>query len=223
MTEKTPKRPKHITKTGTAVYPYLDKPDTKFKEEGEYRTKLRLSAEDAAPIIALVDAEMAVARKLEKLLAAKKDPKNKGKTIPENTPYKDAVDDNGEETGEIEFDFKATASGVSKKNGKPWTRTVDVFDAKKNKIKGAVWGGSKIKVCFSIGSYFINAKVGYGVKLYLEAVQVIELVQGGQRNADGYGFGEEEGYEAADETPADDTPANDGNGDEPTGDDDTDF
>ena len=202
MADKKQKKPRYITPVGVAVYPYLDKPDTKFKEEGEFRTKLRMSAEAAAPIIELVDAEMAEAKKIEKLIeATKKLPK--GKTIPENTPYKNAVDDQGDETGEIEFNFAATASGVSKKNGKPWTRTIDIFDAKKKKMTGGIWSGSKLKVAYTIGSYFINAKVGYGVKLYLEAVQVIELVQGGNRNAEGYGFGEEEGYESADEPAAD--------------------
>lgn len=213
MAEKKQQRKRYVTPTGTAVFPYLTKPDTKFKEEGEYRVKLRMSAADAAPIIELVDAEMAVIRKDEKLIAAqKKQPKGKG--IPENSPYKNVVDDNGDETGEVEFNFAAAASGVSKKDGKPWTRKIDVFDAKKNKIKGEVWGGSQIKVAYTIGSYFINAKVGYGVKLYLEAAQVIELVQGGQRNADAYGFGEEEGYEAEDdaapETEAETTGSDDG-------------
>ena len=196
---KKPQRKRYVSPAGTAVYPYLTKPDTKFKEEGEYRVKLRLSGEDAKPLRVQVEAAMAEARKLEKLIEAKK--KNPKTAIPENWPFKEVIDDNGDETGEIEFNFAASASGTSKKDGKPWTRTVDVFDAKKNKLPAGteVWSGSTIKVAYTIGTYFINTKVGYGVKLYLEAAQVIELVQGGNKNADAYGFGEEDGYEAEDE------------------------
>lgn len=217
------KKKMHVSPMGVAIFPYLSKPDTKFKEEGEYRVKLRLSADDAAPLIKLVDAEMAVAKKTDKLLEAKK--KNPKATIPENTPYKDSLDDQGEETGDIEFTFGATASGVSKKTGKKWERTLNLFDAKRKPFKGDVWSGSKIKVAFTVGSYFINAKVGYGVKLYLESAQIIELVQGGNRSADSYGFGEEEGFEAADE-PGSEFDDSNKTGDQPAGDDggdDTDF
>lgn len=188
-----------------------------------------MSAQAAAPIIEQVDKLMEEIRADDKVVAAKaevekfnKNPKNKKKQaeVPENSPYTDAVDDNGDETGEIEFNFGANASGKNKKTGKTWTRTIKLWDSKKKEFKGAVWSGSKIKVAYTIGTYFINAKVGYGVKLYLESVQIIELVQGGNRSADGYGFGEEEGFEAeetsddssdtgaegGDGTEADDTP-----------------
>lgn len=219
---KSPKKEIFISPAGTAVYPYLSKPDTKFKEEGEYRVKLRVPAADAAKLVKQVDAEMVGARKLETLLEAKK--KNPKAQVPENTPYKDAVDDEGTETGEIEFTFAAAASGTSKKTGKPWTRTIQLWDAKKKAFKGDVWGGSKLKVAFTVGTYFINAKVGYGVKLYLESAQILELVQGGNRSADSYGFGEEEGFEgAADDAPEATEESADKAQDGPEGDDYPDF
>lgn len=204
---KQPKKEIFISPKGVAIYPYLSKPDTKFKEEGEYRVKLRVPAADAAKLVKQIDAEMENARKQEKLLEAKK--KNPKAKIPENTPYKDAVDDEGEETGEIEFTFAASASGVSKKTGKPWERTIALWDAKRKPFKGDIWGGSVLKVAFTVGTYFINAKVGYGVKLYLESAQVLELVQGGNRSADSYGFSEEDGYESTDEASDDSDEASD--------------
>jgi hypothetical protein len=36
---------------GTAIYPHLSKPDTKFNEDGEYRVNLRLSMDDAKPLV----------------------------------------------------------------------------------------------------------------------------------------------------------------------------
>lgn len=43
---------------------------------------------------------------------------------------------------------------------------------------------------------FFVAALGAGVSLRLQAVQIIELVQGGERTAASYGFEDEEGYTA---------------------------
>ena len=37
------KAPRYVTPTGTAQYPYLTKPDTKFNPDGEYKCKLEVS------------------------------------------------------------------------------------------------------------------------------------------------------------------------------------
>ncbi|TAJ97124.1 MAG: hypothetical protein EPO41_03795 [Reyranella sp.] len=225
MAEKKPKPQKFTSEIGTAFHPYLDKPDTKFKDEGEFKVNMRWSAEDAAKIKAQVDEKMKEARKLPDLLAAKK--KNPKAAIPENTPYKEAIDDNGDETGELEFKFATTASGKSKKDGKPWKRTIKFFDAKGQPMKPiSLWSGSRLRVSYTIGTYFINAKVGYGVKLYLEAVKVIEAVQGSGGSAKDYGFGEEEeGYTKDDMQSNDSDDAGDDSSDseDNDGDDATDF
>ena len=38
------------TPIGTAVYPHLNEPDTKFEDDGVYTTQLRLTAEEADTI-----------------------------------------------------------------------------------------------------------------------------------------------------------------------------
>jgi len=40
-----------ISPFGTAVYPWLNDPDTRFEPEGVYACTLRLSAEDAEPFV----------------------------------------------------------------------------------------------------------------------------------------------------------------------------
>jgi hypothetical protein len=222
---KKPPKPKFKTPIGVAVYPYLDKPD-EYKGKKNYRVRLRLPAADAKPLVDKIDELMEAIRKDEKVVAAKKkrkaeqkaNPKKNLPDIPEHTPYKNVLNDNDEDTGEVEFDFKALAEGVygegHKKAGQTWRRSVDLFDAKGKKFKGAVWSGSRIRVSYTIDSYFINTQVGYGVKLYLEAAKIIELVQGGSnRSADEYGFGEEEeGFES-------DSMTSDESGDDASGDD----
>lgn len=214
MAEKKKQRPKpSITPAGIAAHCWLDKPDTKYKDEGEFKVDLILSAEAAAPLVALIDEKMAALKESEEVAELEKkrkehnkkfakQPKKQVDELQENIPYLVVTDDNGDETGEVKFKFSSKASGEYKagpKVGQKWTRKIDVFDAKKKPIKGSVWAGSKLKVAYTVGEYVATVTIGYGVKLYLEAVQVLELVQGGSRTADGYGFGEEEGYESSDD------------------------
>ena len=49
---------------------------------------------------------------------------------------------------------------------------------------------------FDVSPYFIPGSGAAGIKLRLNAVQVIDLVSGGGRDAEGFGFEKEDGYEA---------------------------
>lgn len=219
MADKREKKPTYVTPKGTAKFPYLNKPDFKFKPDyGEYKTALILSAADAAPYIKMADDSLAEALADPKFVAAIKaravenkalKAKNKDELgkVPQNLPYTMLTDEeSGEETGEVEFKFSTAAGGKNKKSDEVWTRKLKLFDAKKKPVTENIWSGTQMKVAFSVGPYFINAKVGGGSKFYLEAVQVIDLVSGGDgKTADGYGFGEEDGYESSGETAGDDT------------------
>jgi len=109
-----------------------------------------------------------------------------------------------------------------KKAGKYWDSRPPVFSANKEllipgfnfrdreddesvqevhaKGKPNIWGGTVGKVSFEIGvdretgepGYFIPGTGAAGLKLTLRGVQVIDLVSGGSRTADDYGFDNEE-------------------------------
>ena len=49
----------YTTPAGTAFYPYLFTPDTKFDANGVYNVKLRLSEKEAKPIIDLINKKKA--------------------------------------------------------------------------------------------------------------------------------------------------------------------
>jgi len=118
-----------------------------------------------------------------------------------NDLYTETYDEETEEpTGDVIFKFKTKAGGTIKsgpKKGKEWSRSVPVFDAKGRLMKTipAIWGGTVGKISFKPTPYFISGSGGVGLKLNLDAVQIIALVSGGAGTADSYGFGEEEGYE----------------------------
>lgn len=72
------------------------------------------------------------------------------------------------------------------------------------KGKPNIWGGTVGKVSFEVGvdretgepGYFVPGTGAAGLKLALRGVQVIDLVSGGQRTADDYGFDNEAGEDA---------------------------
>lgn len=200
-----------VTPVGVASYPYLNKPDTKYNADGEFKVSLALGGEETEALRAQIDemtaeyGEKVKAELQEKLAAAKTGAEKakikkaiEGLTI--NLPYSESVDDDGEPDGGYILKFKSKAQFKDKKTGKAIKRTIRLFDAKKKSTTVAVFSGSQIKVAYELSPYFVSGTGAYGVSLRLNAVQIIELSQGsGGGNASGYGFDEEEGYESSDE------------------------
>lgn len=173
---------------GPAVYPALNRPDTKFDELGAYKADVAVSADEAKDIIAA----------LQKVAKA-----HMGKALPKasNSCWYVETDDEGEETGRIVF--KCRVKNRTRKDGKLWDRRPMVIDAKKNEMPTDVnvWGGSVIRVQVEI--YEWNAGGKKGISLQPVVVQVIKLVSGS--GPDLSAFGEEDGYEVEDDDTAADT------------------
>ena len=167
------------TEVGKAIYPHLNKPDTRFQKEGVYKVTLELSPVNAKNLLKHIDDGIKLATKDSK--------SNKTAQLPYKT----------DENGNMQFNFKCKASGVSK-TGQNWEQKPKVFDSKGTPISKdiLVWGGTTMKVAYEIIPYS-NNMLGSGVSLRLKAVQVHELVSGGGASADSYGFKEEaNGYVA---------------------------
>ncbi len=183
MAKKTLTSPK-----GVAVWPKVNRPDTKFNADGVYTVDLRLEGKTAETFKAIIDAHVTASYDT----AVKDNPKAK-KSIVEAFPYKAETDEEGDDTGATLFRFKRNAVGKNGKTGETWTNKVKLFDAKGNPCAVIVGGGSDLKVSFTIRPYYMSSTKNAGVTLDLLAVQIIKLVQGG--SAESYGFGEEEGWE----------------------------
>ena len=184
------KNPRFTSPAGIAQYPYLNKPDTKFNPDGEYKVSIEIPGANAQDIVTFLDEQFAA-----NLAKVKKE--NAGKKIKEgDVPY--SVN---EETGTVTVKFKLKAK-VTPKSGDGWEQRPAIFDAKgKPMVDSKIGGGSKIKVAYELVPYY-TAIAGAGVSLRMKAVQVIDLKEfSGGADAGAYGFGEEDGYEAED-TPA---------------------
>ena len=171
------------TPQGLAQWAYLDKPDTKFSEEGVYTITLRLPTSEGQ---VLRDQILGMQR--EQLRDEKK-AGNKPKLM--TLPIKDFVDEDGTEC--LDFRFKMKPSYKSAKTGEIVLNSPKVFDAQLKPMTDRVGRGSKVKVNFTADKY--TCPLGVGVALRLSAVQVLDLVTvGGEQNAEGFGFSAEEGF-----------------------------
>jgi hypothetical protein len=217
-------------------YPKIDKADYGTKEfpkpAGEYSVQARAKADDELTkkfieqLQPLFDEAIELgnaAFKELKVDARKKLEKQNGKGgIKVNDLFTTLYDQETEEpTGEIKFKFSMAASGKFKDKGtgkeKTWTAKPRIFDGKGQPITKVpeIWGGSEGIVAFSARPYFIPGTGAVGLKLKLLAAQLCKLVQGGGRDASGYGFGQEEGgYEHSDSIGDDEDETSKKSGDE---------
>jgi len=199
------KRDTFITPKAEAVWAFLDTPSDKFNPDGVYTVALAFEAGDKD------FKKFAQALKEERDEAFEKWKRDNPKQAKAAKPApisKKETDADGVETGRRMMTFKMTAKGKSRRTGKDYTMSPDIFDARGEKLKNApaVGGGSVLKAAFeTFGAYVASSKQFY-LSLQLRAVQILELVEAGNRSAEYYGFEEEEGYvakEAASRFPSD--------------------
>lgn len=179
---------KFVTPKGVAVWPHLNKPDTKFNAEGEYTVKLRLPAAEATGLIA----QLEKIRDDYKDEAAKQDPKVARYNLA--PVYDEEVDDQGNLTGNYLFKFKQKAI-IKTRKGDTLRMKVALFDAQRQPTSAQVGGGSIIKVAGVAFGYAMPTTKMVGVSLRPEAVQIIELQQRGGNAA--AMFDVEDGYVAS--------------------------
>ena len=154
MAEKTPraKFAKPIP-SGVALYPRLNKPDTKFDAEGVYKVDVRYDPSDP---------EVATWFEALKKFAIKHD-KN-----PANVGVKHEAGDDGAPTGMLIAKFKTAALWPDGTSRKP-----AIVDSRKQPLTEIVGGGSILRVN---GDMSIYDGFGGGVTLGIKAVQVLKLV-----------------------------------------------
>jgi hypothetical protein len=163
---------------GTAIYPRLTTPDTKFDKDGVYSVDLEMdpSNKPAADFIA------SLRKAADEAYKATCDSKGGKKLKRADLPIKET------DEGKVRIKFKLKAKAGNEE--KSWDQKPVLFDASGMAIQTPpnVGSGSRIKVAFEVVPFF-TAMVGAGVSLRLKAVQIIDLkeyVPGD--NFDAYGF-----------------------------------
>mgnify|MGYP001592100613 CR=1 FL=1 len=206
----------HTTPKGEAQWPKLFVPDTKFVAGGEYSMKLIIREDAAESLMEMLDAEAST----QYNKAVKQNPKKKAK-ITKRTPYELEVDDEGDETGNVEFKFKMKAN-VELKNGDSFSQKPAVFDAKGRPIikEISIGSGSIMRAGFELVPYFMSSTNEASVSLRLKSAQLIDLVEYSSASNP---FGEEEGYTVEDNEDENDSPFSEESGGYNSEEDDEDF
>ena len=203
---------KSTTPAGEFRYPKLNEYD-EYKDQKKYKVDLVLT-EDKADLFreqlseVYAEAEERGNAEFVQLKPAMK--KKFGGEVTMNPLGVEEYDDEDEETGRVIFKFKTNAYSV-----KGRLKKIAMFSPQGKRLNNVqVWGGTIGKVSFSAVPYFNNSNGQAGVTLYLNGVQILELVSGGAgRSAADHGFGAEEGYDEIEDGEADDageTDASDG-------------
>lgn len=186
-----------VTPAGTAYYAHLFKPAVFEGKTGDYEISVVFPKSYTEKLKGMID----------KVLAqAEESPEFKGKKFTRPLlGYQEKDEDDEVFKGATVFKFKMKPEGTNRKTGETFKRKVAVFDASKALVKDVnIGNGTTVKICATIAPYH-TSKTVHGVGLYMEAVQIIDLVEWtGEKSADSYGFEEEDGYVADSPTSDDD-------------------
>lgn len=183
-----------VTPKGSLLFPHIYEPEQYEGKDVGYTVNIKFDQKETDALIAVIDEELQNAKHSIKLK-----PGQKWSAEP-FLGYKEDKD------GDIVFKFKAN-SHYTTKSGETHKVTIPVFDAHGKPIKDplSIGNGTIAKVAYTLVPYWIS-KVVNGIKLRLDAVQIIDLKEYGQKDAKGFGFGEEEGFSAPEEKEEDDSP-----------------
>jgi hypothetical protein len=179
---------KKTTPRGKFQFPHLIRPDTRF-DGNDYKVTVRFDP-DADGVQDFLD----VVRKFDDdgYEAALKEVGKK--RLPRRKCISDSLDKDEEPTGEVEIRCKTKAEGKNRKTGETFKRTLKLFNAKGADVTGkieSIWSGTVGKV--SVTLVYNKAPNGYGVTMYIDAVQIIDLKKGGGgSSADDFGFDSDE-------------------------------
>lgn len=187
----------HFTPRGTAEpYCAIQKPDYGNPEKGfgnprgVYKVDLTVPSKDAQALINKINKlhEANYAEICEKFEAERPELLKKlarGKKLLE--PYEGNMPYFINDDGTVTFKFSSYASYVDKKTEELKPLVLKVVDSKGKRINNvpAISGGSELKARFSMFAYGFSAVAGASVKLQLDSVMLIRLVELEAEEVDG--------------------------------------
>ena len=180
---KSKKDVQHISPIGTAKFPYLVIPDTKFDDRGTFKVDLIITEQEAKEI---EQTATAMAKEFKKVdLEGNPSRKKWGLHL----PLLPDVDQDGEDTGNMVARFKQLAT-IRTRDGREIKKSILLFDSTGNRISGInPYSGTSLAVAYIMSAYVNPTGRTYGVTFRLVAAQIIELVEGGNKmSAESLGF-----------------------------------
>jgi len=194
-------RTKYLTPQGKLGWVSLREPDIKFADEsdpndkGVYKAMLRLPKDDPSTDEFIQTLQSA----FDDFLAEEERRTGRRVKVHEDgLPWSPEEDrETGEPTGNILIRTKLKARVAVKSTGKVFDQRPKAFDAKGKLIEEMpnVGPGSTVKIAGQINCWHTSKA---GMTLWLEAVQILDLVEAGfgGGSAESFGFSELDGYVA---------------------------
>jgi len=181
------KHMKLITPKGTAIYPRINEPNRKFDPIGVYSVNLRMTGEDAAEFITTIT-------QVRDEYHADQTKELKKKLKKADLPVMEVVDDQGEDTGEVDLKIKLKAG--YEYDGKTITQRPILVDSKRTPMNNdiRIGSGTTMRCGVEVAPWYMPTN-GVGVSLRLRVVQIIDLVEFGGGGVEAYDFKDEEGFE----------------------------
>ncbi len=190
MSNARPKYEAFVSPVGTAIFPYLTKPDTRHVDSGVYHVDLSLPKELAADFTARLDRVLdnymdTELTQTQKMTLARKPVFKPEYTFPEypegaTDAEREEIKANHvpEETGNVLFRVKMNAQFTTKKGEIVTQQPIVVLAETGERVTDPVFMGSTIRVKGQIIPYVNAAAQTVGLSLRLKSAQVIELVSG---------------------------------------------
>jgi len=197
------KRIMYTTPRGMALFAHIKDPDfgtDKYPNpEGSFRITLILDDAQSTQLKEKLRDEIEKAEDFaeEKFNGMKRSTREKIGKMTFNDVCSPEYDKDDNATGNFKWSFKANAKYEDRNTGKKIERHVPVFDSLNQpvQLKDEIGNGSEVRVSFSVNPYFIEGQGMGGLSLYINAIQIVKLVKGGERTAEYYGFEEDDdGY-----------------------------
>lgn len=194
------KRKRYTSPKGEALFAHVIHVDYGTEQypnkDGAFNIMLALDEDSAEKLRTTLAGEAEEARTFatEKFAALKPAARAKLGDVTFNELGVEEYDKDENLTGRILFRFKTTAF-YENRQGIKVQRKVPLFDSMQQpaKLNDEPGNGSLVRVAFTCAPYFVDGQGMGGLTLYLDAVQIIKLTKYGERSADDYGFGAEEG------------------------------
>jgi len=197
------KSPYRIGPEGTARYPWVNKADTKFNDDGIFKTDVIVAGEAAKKEVERLDALAAAA--LEEETEGLSPAERKKWSV--YVPYTVEEDEDGNPTGRVIFHYKQNA--IIRVEGVAKPIKIAIFNAADEPKEIPVWSGDTIRVMAKTRNIKLASQKKAGVRLDFLKVQVLkkadrDAAQGGFGSVEGGYMGEEaDSFSAQNEAPAD--------------------
>jgi hypothetical protein len=187
----------NISPRGPFLHPWINRPDTKYNEDGLFHVDQVVSGEPGRKLADRIKAaaEKALAEHVDEMKPAE------AKKWSLYLSDEELEDDDGNSTGDIKFAFKQNRV-IPLKDGGTKTVDIEIRDAKDNIVDAKVFGGTEGRIMFSMRPIVMQQAKEVGVRLDFFKVQVIKMAE-----RKGAGFG------AVDDDDADDLSSQAGFGD----------